>query len=124
MRYVLVLAAAAALVLPTAAGAESVTYRDAVPQGQSGRVSVTARSAASFQVVLRVPAAGRTQLFLSGAKAPRGGPLIDTRTYGCTRAGATRVCRAAYEALPAGTYTWRIHRVSGRAAPTTLTVRW
>jgi hypothetical protein len=121
---IVVVAIAAALVLPVTAGAAIVTYRDTIPTGASGRVAVTARSAASFQVVLRVPATGRTQLFLAGRDAPRGGPLIDTATSACPRSGAVRVCRASYEPLPAGTYTWRVRRASGAPAAVTLTVRW
>ena len=124
MKHGVILAVIAAMAVPAVAGAGGVTYRDTIASGQSGRVGVTVRSAASFEVVLRVPAAGRTQLFLTGAKAPSGGPLIDTRTYGCSRSGAVRVCRAAYEPLPAGTYTWRIARLSGGAGAVTLTVRW
>lgn len=123
MRLVAVLAAVA-LVLPVTAAAASVTYRDTIPAGKSGQVAVTARSAASFEVVLRVPATGRTQLFLGGRGAPRGGPLIDTATSACPRSGAIRVCRGRYEPLPTGTYTWRIRRVSGTPASVALTVRW
>ena len=32
--------------------------------------------------------------------------------------------KAAYEALPAGTYTWKIVRVAGAEEPVTLTVKW
>jgi hypothetical protein len=120
----LVAVAVTALLLPATAAAASVTYRDTIPTGASGRVSLTARSAASFEVILRVPAAGRTQLFLTGKRAPKGGPLIDTATSSCPRAGAVRVCRARYEPLPAGTYTWRVRRASGSPAAVVLTVRW
>jgi hypothetical protein len=116
--------AVAALVLPATVSAASVTYKDTIEAGTSGRVSVTARSSASFEVMLRVPAAGRTQLFLAGARAPKGGPLIDTATTACPRSGAVRICRGRYEPLPAGTYTWRVRRTSGAPAAVVLTVRW
>jgi hypothetical protein len=123
MRLV-VAVAVAALALPASAAAVSVTYRDSIAVGTSGQVSVTARSAASFEVGLRVPAAGRTQLFLVGRRAPKGGPLLDTATSSCRRNGAELFCRGRYEPLPAGTYTWRVRRVSGARADVVLTVRW
>ena len=110
-----------------AAGAATlakVTYEDTVPRGGTGQVSVTTRKAASFRVVLQVPTQGRARLYLLGAKAPKGGPLIDTKTYGCGVATGSFYCRGAYEPLPAGTYTFRIRWSGPIAAPVTLTVRW
>jgi len=117
-------AALVVLALPSQASAGSITYRDRVPAGEARSVSLAVRSATAFEVVLQVPRTGRTQLFLSGAKAPRGGPLIDTRSYRCPRAGPRRTCRAAYESLPAGTYVFRVRRVSGETGPVSLTIRW
>ena len=124
MRRALVLATVVALAAVSTAGAASITFRDTVPTGESRSITVSAQSRIAFEVVLRVPATGRTQLFLQGRRAPRGGPLIDTRTYRCPRTGAFRICRARYEALPPGTYTWRARRVAGPAGPIVLTVRW
>lgn len=67
---------------------------------------------------------GRTQLFLTGKTAPKGGALIDTKTYACEGAAGSYYCKGSYEALRAGTYTWRIVRVSGPKESATLTVRW
>ncbi len=107
-----------------AATLASVTYRDTLPKAGVGQVSVTTRKAASFRVVLRVPTQGRARLYLLGAKAPKGGPLIDTKTYGCEGAAGSFYCRGAYEPLPAGTYTFRVRWSGPIAAPVTLTVRW
>jgi hypothetical protein len=79
---------------------------------------------ASFRVVLRVPTQGRAQLFLSGNTAPRGGPLIDTKTYACEGAAGSFYCRAAYETTPKGTYRWRIRWLGAKPAHVELTVRW
>ncbi|MFO7572234.1 MAG: hypothetical protein R6W48_06490 [Gaiellaceae bacterium] len=114
----------AALVTTSQAAAGSITFRDRIAAGDSRSVALATPTGVSFEVVLRAPALGRTQLLLLGAKAPRGGPLIDTRSYRCPRSGAARVCKARYEALPAGSYTWRVKRVSGAAGPVSLTVRW
>jgi len=56
----------------------------------------------AFRVVLRVPTQGRARLFLTGTTAPRGGPLIDTKTFACEGAAGSLYCRAAYEPLPEG----------------------
>lgn len=124
MRLAVIVAVSVSLLLPATVTAASVTYRDTIARGKTGQVSVTARSAAAFAVSLRVPANGRTQLFLLGAKAPRGGPLLDTATTACPRNGTIRICSGRYETLPAGTYTWRVKRVSGASANVVLTVRW
>ena len=118
------LAVAAALVAPAAAIAASVTYNDTVVKGKPVSVTVVAHRAASFRVVLRVSTQGRTQLFLTGKHAPRGGALIDTKTSACEGAAGSFYCKGSYEPLPAGTYTWRIVRVSGAKEPVTLTLRW
>lgn len=111
--------------LPAGASAGRVVLEDAVPRSGSTRVTITARGPAAFTVVLRAPADGRTRLFLLGRRAPRGGPLIDTRTYGCRRSGSALVCRGSYEPLPAGAYTFEVARSAGsRPGTVLLTVRW
>ena len=67
---------------------------------------------------------GRTQLFLTGKHAPKGGPLIDTKTFACDGTAGSFYCKASYESLPAGTYTWRIVRVSGAKESVTFTLTW
>ena len=121
------------LLLPAvAAGATSgkLYVQDVIPSGKSSAVSVTTRKPAAFRVLLRVPTAGRAKLFLIGKNAPKGGPLIDTKTYACEGAAGSFYCRAMYEPLPKGTYTWRLSWVSvskrGPKMPAhvELTVRW
>jgi hypothetical protein len=126
MRKLAVLGAAAlALVaVASAIAAASVTYNDAVSVGKPVSVTVRTYGPTAFKVLLRVQTVGRTQLFLTGKHAPKGGALIDTRTYACDGAAGSFYCKASYDALPAGTYTWRIVRVSGPKESTTLTVRW
>jgi len=126
VKSVLVAAGAvAALAVPAfAATSSSVVYQDTVATGAPVSVTVTTHRRAAFSVLLRVRTEGRTKLFLTGKHAPRGGPLIDTKTYACEGAAGSFYCKAAYESLPAGTYTWRIVRVSGARETVTLTVRW
>ncbi|TML70516.1 MAG: hypothetical protein E6G14_05010 [Actinobacteria bacterium] len=114
----------AALALPAVAIAASITYNDTVMKGKPVSVTVTTHHAASFHVLLHVRTVGRTQLFLLGKHAPNGGPVIDTKTYACDGAAGSFYCKAAYEPLPAGTYTWKIVRVSGAKEPVTLTLKW
>ena len=116
---VLVLAVAA-----TAMAAADVTYNDSVRVGKPVSITVRTYRPTAFKVLLRVQTQGRTQLFLTGKNAPKGGALIDTKTYACEGAAGSYYCKASYDALPAGTYTWRIVRVSGPKEVTTLTVRW
>jgi hypothetical protein len=120
----LVLAAA----LPAAAGAAKVFYEDTLPKTGVGQVTVTTQRAASFRVLLRVPTQGRARLYLLGAKAPKGGPLIDTKTTSeggpCEGAAGSFYCRGSYEPLPRGTYTWRIVWNGPVKAHVELTVRW
>ena len=113
-----------ALAVVATAMAASVTYNDAVSVGKPVSVTVKTYGPTAFKVLLRVQTQGRTQLFLTGKNAPKGGALIDTKTYACEGAAGSYYCKASYEALPAGTYTWRIVRVSGPKENTTLTVRW
>jgi hypothetical protein len=114
-----------ALLVPSAALAKGrMHFEDTVPRGGSSSVTITTHTAASFQIVLRVPTLGRARLFLLGRTAPRGGPLIDTKTYACEGAAGSFYCRASYEPLPKGTYTWRIRWLGTRPAHVALTVRW
>jgi len=117
-------AVASALIAPAGAIAASVTYTDTVVKGKPVSVTVTTHRAVSFRVLLRVSTQGRTRLFLTGKHAPKGGALIDTKTYACEGAAGSFYCRAVYEPLPAGTYTWRIVRVAGAKEPVTLTLKW
>ena len=125
MRRLAVLSAVvlALVVAAVALAAASVTYSDSVRVGKPVSVTVKTYGPTAFKVLLRVQTIGRTQLFLTGKNAPKGGALIDTKTYACEGAAGSFYCKASYEALPAGTYTWRIVRVSGPKESTTLTVR-
>jgi hypothetical protein len=116
--------AAATIAVPAAFAQGRVSFEDTVRPGKSTWVEIRTTKAASFRVVLRVPTQGRAQLFLSGKTAPRGGPLIDTKTYACEGAAGSFYCRAAYEPLPAGSYRWRIRWLGARPAHVELTVRW
>jgi hypothetical protein len=120
-----------ALVLPVAAratGPAKVYLEDTVPRAGSSSVTFTTHRPASFRVLLRVPTAGRAKLFLTGAHAPKGGgPLIQTSNTApspCQGAAGSFYCRASYEPLPKGTYTWRIVWRGQQPAHVELTVRW
>ena len=112
--------------LPAAALAAGgqVFFEDTVPAGKSSYVRFSTHRAASFRVVLRVPTQGRGQLFLLGKHAPKGGPLIDTKTFACEGAAGSFYCKASYEPLPKGTYAWRIRWLGKQPAHVELTVRW
>ena len=116
--------AAATIAAPAALAQGKVVFEDDLRAGKSTWVEISTNRAASFRVVLRVPTQGRAQLFLSGKTAPRGGPLIDTKTHACEGAAGSFYCRAAYEPLPKGTYRWRICWLGARPAHVELTVRW
>jgi hypothetical protein len=124
--------AAGCLGLPGLASSSTearVAYSDVLPRSGTGQVTVTTHRAASFRVLLLVPVKGRARLFLLGARAPKGGPLMDTKTTPgvpapCPRSAGSYVCRSAYEALPKGTYTWRIVWNGPARAPVELTVGW
>lgn len=123
------IALAAALVitfaLPMSALAKGrISFEGTIPAGRTSVVSLTVHQAASFRVVLRVPTQGRAKLFLRGKSAPKVGPLIDTKTFACEGAAGSRYCRAAYQPLPRGRYTWRISWTGARPAHVELTVRW
>ena len=117
-------AVAAALVFPVAAGAGSVHLEQHILSGSNVQVTIVVRKAASFHVLLRTRTTGRTQLFLIGKKAPKGGPLIDTATTMCDGAAGSFYCQGSYEALPAGVYTFKVVRKSGSATSIELTVSW
>jgi hypothetical protein len=126
MRKLAVLSAVvlALVVVAAAIAAANVTYNDSVSVGKPVSVTVKTYGPTAFKVLLRVQTQGRTQLFLTGKHAPKGGALIDTNTFACDGAAGSYYCKASYEALPAGTYTWRIVRVAGPKENTTLTLRW
>jgi len=114
-----------ALVVPAVAVAKGkVFFEDTIPRGKSSAVTITTHKATSFRVVLRVPTQGRARLFLTGKNAPKGGPLIDTKTSACEGAAGSFYCRASYEPLPKGTYTWSISWAGTKPAHVELTVRW
>ena len=115
-----------AMVLPAAALAAGgrIFFEDTVPAGKSSYVRFNTHKAASFRVLLRVPTQGRGQLYLLGKHAPKGGPLIDTKTFDCEGAAGSFFCKAAYEPLPKGTYAWRIRWLGKQPAHIELTVRW
>ena len=111
------------LAAPGAASAGSVHLEQFVSTGGTVQVSVVVRKAASFSV-LRTRTAGRTQLFVIGKKAPKGGPLVDTATTSCDGAAGSYYCKGSFEPLPAGTYTFRVARPSGFGTHVELTVTW
>jgi hypothetical protein len=116
--------ASVALVLPGMARAGSVHLEQYVASGSSVQVAVVVRKHASFSVLLRTRTVGRTQLRLLGTHAPKGGPLIDTKTGGCEGAAGSFYCQGSYEPLPPGTYVFRVVRLSGFGTNIALTVRW
>jgi hypothetical protein len=123
-----VVAAAAALasVFPPLAGAGKVYLEDTLPKAGATQVTVTVHRPAAFRILLRTSTQGRTRLYLLGRNAPRGGALIDTKSTACDGAAGSFYCKAGYEALPAGTYTFRIvfDRTTPQPANIELTVRW
>ena len=132
-KLVLLAAAVTAAVVPAialAVGPSKIFFEDTVPSGTSSAVRVQTHRAAAFRVLLRVPTAGRAKLFLTGKHAPKGGALIDTKTYACDGAAGSYYCKGSYQPLPKGNYTWRISWVSAQQAGpkmpahVELTVRW
>jgi hypothetical protein len=127
VRLWLIGALVAALAAPAAfAAGGKIAFEDTVPSGKSSSVTIQTHKAPSFSVRMRVPTAGRAKLFLLGKTAPKGGPLIDTKTFGCQGAAGSFICSASYEPLPKGKYTWKIAWVGTpkKAAHVELTVRW
>jgi hypothetical protein len=133
-RSILVAVALAAALAPAtglAATKAKVFFEDSIPSGKSSSVGVVTHRPASFRVLLRVPTAGRARLFLLGKHAPKGGPLIHTsntspNSSGCQGAAGSFYCKASFEPLPRGAYTWRITWVGTPKKPghVELTVRW
>jgi hypothetical protein len=101
-----------------------VLFEDTVPSGRSSAVTIQTRTKPAFRVLLRVPTQGRARLYLLGKTAPKDGPLIDTKTYACEGAAGSLYCKASYERLPAGRYTWKVAWTGRAAAHVELTVRW
>jgi hypothetical protein len=130
MRTLVLLAALVSVVaLPVAAlaaGPAKIFFEDTIPSGKTSSVLVVTHKKPAFKVLLRVPTAGRAKLYLLGKHAPKGGPLIDTKTYACEGAAGSFYCKASYEKLPRGTYTWRLRWVGSGSMPAhvELTVRW
>ena len=135
MRAALALAVLiAAVAAPVALAKGKLTFEDSIPSGKSSSVSVTVHRPASFRVLLRVPTAGKARLYLLGRTAPKGGPLITTSNTApsgaCEGAAGSYYCKASYEPLPKGKYTWRVTWVSApgsgpkKPAHVELTVRW
>ena len=128
MKGALVAVVVAAILAPSASAAGSkLYYADTLPRNGSRRVSVSVKRPAAFRILLRTSTQGRTRLYLLGAHAPKGGPLIDTKTYHCDGAAGSWYWKGSYEALPPGTYTFRV--VFATSAPTNpggleLTVTW
>jgi hypothetical protein len=114
------------LVIPAVADAGKIVLQDTMPRVSSTQVAVSVRKAAAFRVVMRTSTQGRTRLYLLGTHAPKGGALIDTKTYACVGAAGSFICKGAYEPLPPGTYAFRV--VFGGTTPQPanleLTVRW
>ena len=127
MRFCLIGALALAFGVSVAfAAGGKVAFEDTVPSGKASSVTIQTHKASSFSVRMRVPTAGRAKLFLLGRNAPKGGPLIDTKTFDCQGAAGSFICSASYEPLPKGKYTWKIAWVGTpkKAAHVELTVRW
>ena len=127
MRTLVLLAAAvSAVALPSVAltAGGKVFFEDTVPSGASSSVTIQTHRSPAFRVLLRVPTQGRAKLFLSGRSLHRSSPLMDTKTTDCEGAAGSYYCRAAYESLPKGMYTWRIRWLGKLPAHVELTVRW
>jgi hypothetical protein len=136
MRALVAIGLGVAALLPAAAHGRTpakLYFEDTVPSGSSSSVTIVTHRPAAFRVLLRVPTQGTARLFLLGKKAPKGGALIrtsPTRPTACEGAAGSFYCKASYEPLPRGTYTWRITWTSlVRAGPklpahVELTVRW
>jgi hypothetical protein len=127
-RFLLIAVGIVVLAVPATALAVGgkVFFEDTVPSGKSSSVTIQTHRKPAFKVLLRVPTQGRAKLFLLGKTAPKGGPLIDTKTYACEGAAGSFYCKASYEQLPKGKYTWRVSwaGVAKMPAHVELTVRW
>ena len=107
-------------------GRQGLPSKTRSPKVGSTQVTITVRKAAAFKVLMRASTQGRTRLFLLGKHAPKGGALIDTKTYHCDGAAGSYYCKGGYESLPAGTYTFRVVYAGTTPQPANieLTVRW
>lgn len=120
----------AAVTLTPALGAGSaqpskLVFEDRIAAHATVSTTVVVRRAAAFAVRFRVsPTSGRTRVYLIGATAPKGGPLLDTKGIGCSGAAGSWVCSGSYEPLPAGTYTFRIRHDGPVGGRFELSVRW
>jgi hypothetical protein len=133
-RLPLVLVAAcvafAAMTLTSALGAGTaqpgkLAFEDRIAPHATTSVTIVVHRAASFSVRFRVwPTNGRTRVYLTGATAPKGGPLLDTKGVGCDGAAGSWVCEGSYEPLPPGTYTFRIRHDASVVGHVELTVLW
>ncbi len=119
-----VFVAVLALLAPSVASAGSVHLEQFVSSGSSVQVSVVVRKPAGFSILLRTRTQGRTQLYLLGKKAPKGGTLVDTANTACEGAAGSYYCQGSYEKLPPGVYTFRVARRTGFGTNIELTVRW
>jgi len=124
---VVVAAVVVVAVFPALATAARVYYTDTLPRNGSRQVSIKVAKPAAFRILMRTSTQGRTRLYLLGMHAPKRGPLIDTKTYHCDGAAGSWYCKGSYEALPPGTYTFRV--VFATSAPTNpggleLTITW
>jgi hypothetical protein len=108
----------------TGASAGRIVYANVVPSPGAKEFSIRVRRPAAFRIQLRVPTQGRARLYLLGATAPSGGPLIDTKTSGCEGAAGSYFCSGSYEPLPAGWYTFKLLWTGPTKARFDLTVRW
>jgi hypothetical protein len=109
----------------TALAASRITFEDTLKSGESSSVSVTVHRSAAFRVSLTAPTAGRTRLYLTGATAPTGGPLMDTKASGaCEGTAGTFHCTGSYEPLPKGSYKFRVKFTGAASGHVKLSVRW
>ncbi|MFN0155511.1 MAG: hypothetical protein ACKVUT_14145 [Gaiella sp.] len=114
----------AALAVVQSAAAGRIVYTNVVPSQGAKEFTIRVHKPASFRIRLRVPTQGRARLYLLGATAPSGGPLIDTKTYDCEGTAGSFFCSGAFEPLPAGRYTFKLRWDGPQKASFELIVRW
>lgn len=121
----------AAITLTPALGARAaqpgkLAFEDRIAAHGTSSVTIVVHRSASFSVRFRVtPTSGRTRLYLTGPTAPKGIlPLVDTKGGSCNGAAGSWVCSSAYEALPAGSYTFRIRHDAAVAGHFELNLTW
>ncbi len=120
---VVLLVAVSLAAAASAASAGRIVYTNVVPKKGSKEFTVRVHKAAAFSIRLQVPTQGRARLYLSGATAPSGGPLFDTKT-GCEGTAGSIFCEGSFEPLPAGLYTFKVRWDGPAKARFQLTVRW